>query len=98
MIAIFRMSIPPVYSFFATPPRQLAGPSSTRGSAEARCLDEPFQRDFRPRADMADDFGSKKAADLAAGGERQVAGQPEQEARGIKVARPGRIDDSRHRG
>src|SRR5438034_3366348 len=94
MIAIFRMSIPTVCSFSATPPRQLAG----SGSDEARCLDEAFQRDFRPRADMADDFGGAQAADLAASGERQVAGQAEQEACGIEVARSGRVDDPRHRG
>src|SRR5213075_2866276 len=94
MIAIFRMSIPTVCSFSATPARQIAG----SGSDEARCLDEAFQRDVRPRADMADDFGGAQAADLAANGERQVAGQAEQEACGIEVARSGRVDDPRYRG
>src|SRR5690242_13903594 len=46
---------------------------------------------------MADDLGSAEAADLAAGGERQPAGQAEEEACGVKVARAGRIDDPRYR-
>src|SRR5437764_1725781 len=46
---------------------------------------------------MADDLGSAEAADLAAGGERQPAGQAKEEACGVKIARPGRIDDPRHR-
>ncbi len=41
---------------------------------------------------MADDFGSAQTADLAADGERQIAGQAIEETAGIKIARPGRID------
>src|SRR5438874_13124263 len=93
MIAILRISIPTVFLFPATAPRQ----PDSRDSDEAGCLDEPFQRDFRPRADMADDLGSAQAADTAAGGEGQAAGQAEQEACGVKVARPGGIDDPGYR-
>src|ERR1700730_4101157 len=95
MIAIFRMSIQTVYLLPATAPRQLAGQARQAGSGEPSCPDEPFQRDFRARADMADDLGGAQAADLAAGGERQAPGQAEQETRGIKVTRPGRVDASR---
>src|SRR5437899_11025699 len=93
MIAILRISIPTVFLFPATAPRQ----PDSRDSDEAGGLDEPFQRDFRPRADMADDLGRAQAADTAAGGEGQAAGQAEQEACGVKVARPGGIDDPGHR-
>src|SRR5438105_9036418 len=66
-------------------------------SNKARCLDEAFQSDLRPRADMADDFGGAQAADLAANRERQAAGQPIEKAGGIKIASAGAIDDPRHR-
>src|SRR5207248_3860101 len=66
-------------------------------SNKARCLDEAFQSDLRSRADVADDFGSAQAADLAANRERQAAGQPIEKAGGIKIASAGAIDDPRHR-
>src|SRR5580704_6645943 len=93
MIAILRMSIPTVYWFPVTASRQPAGSCS----GKAGRFGEPLQPDFGPRPDMADDFGGAQATDPAAGGERQPAGQAEQNARGIKVARPGGIDDPRHR-
>src|SRR5712671_8149330 len=62
-------------------------------SNKARCLDEAFQPNLRPRPDMADDFGGAQAADLAANRERQAAGQPVQKAGSVEVAGPGRIDD-----
>src|ERR1700693_2247221 len=93
MIAILRMSIPTVYLFPVTASRQPAGSCS----AEARRLGKPLQPDFGPPPDMADDLGGAQATDLAAGGERQPAGQAEQKARGIKIARSGGVDHPRHR-
>src|SRR6516162_11208219 len=46
---------------------------------------------------MADDFGSAQTADLAAGGERQSAGQAIKEAAGVKIARSGGVDDTGNR-
>ena len=46
---------------------------------------------------MADDFGSAQAADPAAGGERQIAGQAVEKTAGVEIARSGGVDDARHR-
>src|SRR5215472_14856841 len=50
------------------------------------------QLEFGAGAEMADDLSRTQAADLAANGERQIAGQAIEEAAGVQIARPGAVD------
>src|SRR5215471_12955476 len=68
-----------------------------RLSGEARLHKELRQADLGAGAEMADDFGSAQAADLAANGKRQIAGQAVEETAGVEVAGSGGVDDAGHR-
>jgi hypothetical protein len=46
---------------------------------------------------MTDDFGSAQTADPAADGKRESAGQALEKAAGVKITRPGGVDDTRNR-
>ncbi len=59
--------------------------------------DQLGQIELGASADMTDDFGSAQAADLAADGERQVAGQAVKKAAGIEIARPRGVDHASDR-
>src|SRR5206468_11724024 len=90
MIAMLRMSIRKTAG-------SAAGDQRMRGSDQAGFGDKTRQRRFGAGADMADDFGSAQTADLAAGGERAVAGQAIKETASVKIAGPGGVDDPRDR-
>src|SRR5262249_54278136 len=62
-----------------------------------RLYDELRQADIGASAEMADDLGSAQAADLAANGKRQIAGQAVEETAGVEVPRSGGVDNAGHR-
>src|SRR5713101_4355704 len=65
-----------------------------RRSGAPHLGDQVRQIDLGTGADMTDDFGSAHAADLAAHGECQLAGQAIEKAAGVKITRAGGVDGS----
>src|SRR5262245_62750781 len=90
-----------IFSENRSPPRIKSGAafsgscSSADGSElEAVVARQVLERRFRPRAEMLDHLGGGERPEPCGGAIVDATRQPDQEAGGEQVARPGRVDDT----